>query len=279
MDIVQQVLNLPDSDRYVAQHGLGGYLFHHLPIPERTKFEKDYLQTWHINQIYQSEFNSIKSASERKIIKCQGLKGIFLAENIYQDLGLRKMSDIDILTDDLDLFEDVLISLGYQHLESSEYKRTYSKMVEDNEVAIESHSRLYQDKKIQIGWDKNSLSIFEHFYFLIYHMSYQHTFLRLNWFVDICEFLKKHPVDMRLLLETAKHRGHERSFLISFYFLNKFFKQNLHQSNLNYMHFFDVSFLIEPQKNIIKYYFLKHLTKDKFSDALKYDFRWFLNKF
>ena len=67
------------------------------------------------NRIFLKEYRNIVSTFQKSNIPIVGLKGIFLTEQVYPDLGLRPMTDIDLLIHKKDLprIEEALLSLGY----------------------------------------------------------------------------------------------------------------------------------------------------------------------
>lgn len=278
MDIVQQVLRSPESEKYIAQHGLGGYFFRHLGEGERSPYERSYLQTWHLNEIYLREYNFLREKALTAGVLCEGLKGIYLLNAVYGDLGLRRMSDIDILTDSETVLAHILEEKGYRKIDCTEYKTTYSRLVDGNEVAFEIHSRLYDDKTIVPEIEQKHLTIEEHFYFLVYHLGYQHTYLRLNWFIDLYMFLSKYNLDINQILKMARERNQEKAFLITLYFYNNFFGTHYPSRKPLLADRFDFNFFIEPQKNWMSYQLLKHQTKQSYLDAFKYDLNWLLKK-
>lgn len=279
MDIVQQVLRSSEREKYIAQHGLGGFLFRNLAEAERTPYEKVYLQTWHLNELYLREYNFLREKALSEGVMCEGLKGIYLLKSVYQDDGVRKMSDIDVLTDSEAVLNRILLSSGYKKIDQTEYKTTFSKFVQGNEVAIEIHSRLYDDNRIIPILENGCLSLDEHFYYLVYHLGYQHTYLRLNWFVDLHVFMTRYKVNIDSILRMAKERNHEKAFLITFYFYNKFFGSQLPELRPLFAHLFDFDFFLDPQKKIVSYQILKHQTKQSIFEALKYDLFWLKKKF
>lgn len=279
MEIIDYLLKLPGHHSYVAQHGLGGVLFRSLQVDERGDFERSYLQTWHINQVYFKEYSTLKALALQAGIRCESLKGIYLLEHVYVDFGLRKMSDIDLLTDDVVGLQRLLTQIGYSIIDQTAYKVTLSKLVDGQEVAFELHQRLYRQQNIELDQSNGMLSSKEHLYYLIYHLSYQHTFLRLNWFLDIIYFNEKYSPNISEILSLAKQRGHLRAFKLTFEILNTFFNQNFDIASTLLPGWVDENFLLDPMKHKMKYYFLKHLAKENIYDALSYNYVWLKNKF
>lgn len=74
-----------------------------------------YYQNLSHNMLLYEDLKAILHACKDKDIKIVLLKGAFLARFVYEDLGLRPMTDIDILIEekDFEIFKDVLETLGY----------------------------------------------------------------------------------------------------------------------------------------------------------------------
>ena len=68
------------------------------------------------NLRYLGELNKIVNAFAEKNIPVIALKGIYLADVIYENIGLREMNDIDLLVPKEELAEavDAMINLGYK---------------------------------------------------------------------------------------------------------------------------------------------------------------------
>lgn len=278
MDIINFILKHPKSNHLIHQHGLGGLLFQTIQGEAKYEFENCYLQQWHLNQCYQQEYLRVQEIAKKEGIEFQGIKGISLIENVYSDLGMRKMSDIDILTDNFQKLSAVFENLGYLKLTFSKYKVVYSKLVDQNEIVFEIHGQLYPNENLIPECVNGILSHAEHFYFLIYHVSYQHTFIRLNWLVDLVHYQEKYPQDLNQIMMMARERGHENAFNITFYFLQIFFNFKVNHQKFPFQDCFDQNFLVNPYEKKILYFLLKHLTKKSFKDSIQYNLKWLLNK-
>lgn len=279
MDIWPLFKDLTRRDILVGQHGLGGYLFATSPESRSVFTEMQYLQTNLLNELYLRELLKIQQIAHARGHQCIPVKGAFLLQNLYDDLGMRKMSDVDVLTGQLLPLRDLFLAEGYQEVDQTDYKLSVSKMIDGNEVVFELHSRLYSDPKIELKYDGSGLALQEHFYYLVYHLSYQHTFLRMNWFVDVALFLQRFPHIGLGILELAQVRGHSRAFRLTFQFLSRLF--NVHGPSvpeLPISSWYPLSFFLDPKAHPVKYYVLKHMTKDGLVEALGYDLRWLLRR-
>ncbi len=250
--------------------------------------------------------NSLKAESTiRPVI----LKGMALLPMIYEEVGERHMSDIDLLVEK-DEVADLISLLSKQGFRSvptrrwwgNSFKWELSKETDCGDVNIEVHSNLFYGTNS--GWwhkeaashlgDPCELSQFdvlcheEMFVHLCGHLAYQHTFLKLSWLVDLVLFLKKYreSMDWQRVYQIANDLGMKNSCAAVLHAVGAYsdfavdipdtgnerlelgFAQRLITREL----------LLEPHANLLRYYCIKHLLKDKVSTALRYDLRWLISK-
>jgi len=131
-------------------------------IPEFAinTFQKYYYKTLSKNTVLYDSFKTITTIWNNSNIESVALKGIYLAESVYKDIGLRQLSDIDLLVpyDKDDRCAQLLIEIGYSY--ESLYKSEFIKstkqdkhmaMLIKNGVGIEIHRFLnYADTKFNI---------------------------------------------------------------------------------------------------------------------------------
>lgn len=141
-------------------------------IPEKTLFvlKQTYLKSLSRNMILYDHFQKAVNSFSEKGIPVIGLKGIFLSEAVYKDIGLRQMSDIDLLVKKEDVFKcrDILFSKGY-----ISHTRTKSSFIKNHHepkhlpplvrdaVSIELHTKIDIDLfdfdiKIDDFWNRAS---------------------------------------------------------------------------------------------------------------------------
>lgn len=87
-----------------------------VPVEVKNTLHQHFLKTLHKNTILFDSYKKILVEFDKKDIKVIPLKGIFLAEAVYQNIALRQLSDIDILIKEENIQEalDILHSLGYE---------------------------------------------------------------------------------------------------------------------------------------------------------------------
>lgn len=83
---------------------------------------RTYIDTVRINTALYDQLAQLVQEATRCRLKIVVLKGAYLAKYAYDDLGLRPMSDIDILVrhDDLDAAEHMMWRLGYRYINGAQ---------------------------------------------------------------------------------------------------------------------------------------------------------------
>ncbi len=96
-----------------------------------NKLRHDYLYTAAKNTMLYSEFGRVVNSLRDKDIDVMAMKGAVLAELVYQDIGTRSMSDVDLLIrkEDIAKADTVLNTLGYKAADLSPFD---SKETPDN---------------------------------------------------------------------------------------------------------------------------------------------------
>jgi hypothetical protein len=125
----------------------------YVPSEIIKNLEKIYYSNLARNMLLYDELNKILMAFTKAGIDTVVLKGAFLAEEIYKNIGLRPMSDIDLLIkeEDLQKAKKELIELKYAAtiIFSTKFQEQYQTL------RIEELPFIHQDKKIyiEIHWD------------------------------------------------------------------------------------------------------------------------------
>ena len=199
-------------------------------------------------------FNEIAYSSNLKGVRLIPLKGIYLAEKIYQDYGLRHISDIDILVEshDLDKMVKILIDLSWK-LEKTPQTSSYisSKILTahpftltKNNHFIEIHNRIHsggQSYEIDTNrYIKNTIStdfginkvytlqlndLIQH---LCIHI-HKHLFfgrLKISSFCDLREIFRKqeNKIDWDKFLSTSKEYNCTNEVCSVLYLLKKYWQ-------------------------------------------------------
>ena len=147
----------------IIDRGIGPLLYQKLPnlsnnalIPTsvKTNLQQVYFKTVGRSTILYEHFRKIAEAFVEQNIPVIGLKGIYLSEWLYQDIGFRQFSDIDLLVkeEDASTCIAILSELGYKKPEASLSEFVLSQFEKDiihfpamvfNGVSIELHIKLH----------------------------------------------------------------------------------------------------------------------------------------
>jgi hypothetical protein len=157
----------------IINRGIGPLLFKKLPlltnnilIPEKIKsnLQQAYYRTLSRSTILYDAFRKVTEAFNSKGIQVIVLKGAFLSEWLYKDIGLRQFSDIDLLLkkEDSEDCLTILTEMGFKPFDDSvsEFIGAKSEVVHLtpmvlNDVSVEIHIKLHlKSKQYNIKIDK-----------------------------------------------------------------------------------------------------------------------------
>lgn len=213
-------------------------------------------------KIYQ-EANALLSSFNKEGIKTIPLKGLFLAEKVYNNIALRGMADIDLLIkkEDLSRIDNVLGGLGYttpmdKRLISLAMKRSYLNSADyfkpdGNAPHLHIHwhivnvplptylytrrikmERFWECAKLANVADAETLQLAPH-HLIIYLAEHavKHSFDRLIVLTDLNESIKKYREDINWedLIEEARGLGMERQLYYGLYSINHFLDADISQ--------------------------------------------------
>lgn len=194
------------------------------------------------NLLLYRELRRLLSALKSEGIPLILLKGIFLAEAVYSNMGLREMNDIDVLArpGDLTRIAGILTGMGYTPLQPICAEITLNSqhhlppMVKNGHAAFEIHWNLTLPNEsysidpgglweraipVQIaGCDALTLSPEDLLLHLCLHTSYQHQFaFGLRPSCDIAETIARFgsTLDWRTMTEQAARRGWQRGVYLA----------------------------------------------------------------
>lgn len=126
-------------------------------IPEQTKskLQQAYYKTFSRSMLMYEHFRKVTEAFASHNVPVIALKGIYLSEWLYEDIGLRQFSDIDLLVkrEDGEKCQAILAGMGYmpENDNETEFEKKlevvhYTPMVL-NGVSIEIHVKLHQNNE------------------------------------------------------------------------------------------------------------------------------------
>ncbi len=128
-------------------------LKHKVPDFAFKKLEAAYFTTLYRSMLLLNAWTEIASALSGSGIRAVALKGIYLSEHLYSDVGLRQLSDIDLLVSPVDGEKalEVLAALGYKSSQNpfsaklgfDEHFVHYPPLLRDG-LSVEVHIRLHR---------------------------------------------------------------------------------------------------------------------------------------
>lgn len=208
-----------------------------LDFPQKEQLYEGYIVTAVRNTLILHDTEQLLSNLSDAKIAVAGLKGIYLLENVYTDVGTRPMNDIDILIKKRDLAEciSVLERLGYT---ASAYFSLEDQNVDTKHVPpmqkkggamVEVHwTLLEEDEPFTIDteelWERTlpakianvdalSLGVEDLILHLCLHMTYQHYLqLGMRGLMDIALVIEKfeNVIDWQKLVRIANSWGAQR---------------------------------------------------------------------
>ncbi len=278
--------------KIALNHGIGSLISKHFSgINERelippwlmSKLNQIYYQSFSRNILLYEHFRKIQQVFTANKIDAVPLKGIYLAETIYKDIGLRQMSDIDLLVkpECTDNCIKILMDLGYIATGRSKTEFIKNKGVAKHlptmslhGIWVEIHFRIFIDNSthsidIMNFWGNAkpinifntptlTLSAEDMLLYLCIHLEkhFNEGKIQLYQFSDLIGILEKHKNDFDwdiFLLSCEKYHCIKNvSKILSI--LQKFFQ---------------VSFPDKIKKKLLQY--RDHYTNDLFISYLKCD--------
>ncbi len=211
-------------------------------IPQKDRLHQTYLSTASKNMLTLHDTGLVFSALQQAGIPAAGLKGVYLLENVYGDVGARSMNDIDILVKKHNLTGslEVLERLGYSQTsyfsldDLNADTKHYSPMRKTSGPMVELHWTLNEENELFTvdpnplwdrvvpariaGIDSLSLGVEDLILHLCLHTSYQHYLqLGLRGLLDIAMVLNKFQgkIDWQNLVQIVKSWGTERITALS----------------------------------------------------------------
>ncbi len=249
--------NSVDMDRLIdlaVKEGLGGFLYKSLlkaglletiTPQHKQKLYHIYYLTVRQNLKFLHALNTILEPLNQKGIQVVLMQGMALLQQVYQDIGLRPMKDMDlwVLPPNYQRLVDVLAQQGFES--NRLYPQTYRK----GEIVLDIHTHLLwadrikaRDYLLSKGQDEifrstksittdggmvRCLGPQDQFLYLGLH-ALKHNFERLLWLVDIKSLVAKwKQADWDELLKRAEELGHKKTLRYILYLLTRLFDLRL----------------------------------------------------
>lgn len=211
------------------------------------------------------------------------LKGLNLIDTLYESRPIRPFSDLDLLVHAPETFKKIEQFLGSHGFhkniqdEMSLHKSVWINNSGTQELVVELHRSLFG---ASVNTAPLALTKELMFVYLIYHLVYQHTFLRLIWLCDIYLFLQVHSLDHQLIKSYAKKMHLDSSVEMTFAALFKIFSYENKDFPVSRKidKLISLKFLIAPKRNFFHYHLVKTLCKKSLADSMSYYLSWISSK-
>jgi hypothetical protein len=241
--------NSVDMDRLIDQatrDGLGGFLYKNLlkaglletvSLQHKQKLYTVYYLTVRNSVRFLHALNTVLDGLNQEGIDIVLLQGMALLHEVYRDVGLRPMKDMDlwVLPKDYQLLVDTLVRQGFSR--DPLYPNTFRK----GETVLDVHTHILwadriksrahllnmnQDeifhKAVRVNYDGRKtlcLNPQDQFLYLGLH-ALKHNFERLIWLVDIKSLVAKWTQpDWDSLIKRSEELGHKKTLLYILYLL------------------------------------------------------------
>jgi hypothetical protein len=143
-----------------------------IPADILSKLKQSYYRSLSRNMMLYDHFRNVINAISTEGIEVIALKGIYLAEAVYNDIGLRQMTDIDLLVkkEDAEKCRNILMVIGYadtsldvsERMKELVYHKHLPPLVKDG-VSVELHTHIhveYPDVAVNIHdyWKRSEIT-------------------------------------------------------------------------------------------------------------------------
>ncbi|MBH48531.1 MAG: hypothetical protein CME71_10225 [Halobacteriovorax sp.] len=282
-----------ERESVLLQNGLLGYAYECPQLRESVGLgaaKTQFLKQWQQNQGYLSFLSHYGSELSQIDASITLLKGCALLSDVYKDSpGSRFMSDIDLLVDASNLSKLLAFfeSVGLRPSDKSVWFGDRHKVELHGEfngiqLTIELHTKLFfHQEKFAVKTTKcfefyQKLSTEYQLVHLIAHYCFQHTMLKLYWFVDIALFIEanKSTIDWKLVDSIARQWGVYQSLCYSLGAINQHWDKIAPSYLGRFQFLIDEEFLASNHQRSLKYLFLKNMFKDSWKLNLQYSLGW-----
>ncbi len=292
------LLKQGDAARFdlINHHALWGFTYKNWSkffAPLKDEAKKVYLKQWLQNQTYQKVLKDLIPQILKIDESLLVLKGMNHLDDLYkEDIAIRFMSDIDLLVDPkkMEQIKDLFESLGFiKNTESKwfgdKHKMEFQKVIDGVSITIELHTKLFyhlehftfeKEKKDNGSWQ---LKLEERLVFLCTHYAFQHTMLKLYWFIDIALLIEMYPnIDWNRCKEIAKNWQVKQSFLYTIGAINQFWNPIAPALKGRFQSLISEELIWNKNQRSIRYLLAKNLFKDSITTNLRYSLLWLVRK-
>lgn len=228
------------------REGLAGFLYRHLAKssclealhPKAGELLKSaYYRTLSVNLRLMQDLKAVLWEANQEKIRAVLLQGADLLHNVYDDVGLRPLTDVDLWVwkEDYPAMVNVLGRLGYErdaiypttfrrgattldlhtHVLWADRIRTRRNLINADEADILARARCIQVE----GEEALCLDPSDQFLYLALHLL-KHRASRLIWLVDLKSLVREWgEPDWKALVERARELGQEKTVVCMLYLL------------------------------------------------------------
>jgi len=231
-----------------------------IPSDIFSKFKQSYYRSLSRNMVLYDHFKNVIKAITAEGIEVIALKGIYLSEAIYRDIGLRQMTDIDLLVkkEDAEKCRNILIKIGHVNteLDTAEFMKDflYQKHLPPlvkNGVSVELHTHVqieYSDIAIDIddywnrsfkmqiaGVDVNILSHEDLIQHLCLHIDehFDDGKPQLYSLMDIATVVETFSIDWNVLIDSCKNYNCSNRVFRQLFLAYKYFNAHIPEDVLS----------------------------------------------
>lgn len=292
------LLKQGDAARFdlINHHSLWGFTYKYWSklFPQMKDHAKEiYLKQWLQNQTYQKVLKDLIPQILKIDESLLVLKGMNHLDDLYQDdIAVRFMSDIDLLVapGKLEQIINLLIFEGFKANENEkwfgdQHKIELHQKIDGVDITIELHTKLlyhldhFEYEKIKKPDGSWQLEVEERLVFLCAHYAFQHTMLKLYWFVDIALLIEKYPnLNWDRCKSIAKKWQVYNSFCYTIGAINESWGIIAPPIKGTFQLFISNDLIWNTDQRAFKYLLAKNLFKDSFKTHFKYAYLWLIRK-
>ena len=195
-----------------------------IPAHVTSALQQTYYKTLSQNIIIYRHFHNVISHFSAHGIAAIALKGIYLAAHIYKDIGLRQMSDLDLLIkkENIEKAANILIDNGYASFNlplKRDFNQNKEYSFQKNGVLLELHQHIhppYESFKVDINdyWQRAQKTVIENVETFVLSPEDLLQHLCLHFFIHLRagKFSLMHLCDISELLNASRDTFNRPAF-------------------------------------------------------------------
>ncbi|MBI4722591.1 MAG: nucleotidyltransferase family protein [Candidatus Stahlbacteria bacterium] len=229
-----------------------------VPSEVLSELKQKYLQNKARNIMYLSELHKILETFAKQNIETIILKGISFLNTIYQDIGVREITDIDMLIhkEDLRAVDKLLRELGYSNDDKySEANKTnhttyFKGVILDIHWDIVNKSSAVQKYVFKLNIDElwqntmpaqiaSSQSLILTPEYLLIYLSFhllKEAYHNIKWIADIYQLIEKYDIEWKKVISLVQRAKISKPVFYALYYAKSLFNANVPQFVLDELH-------------------------------------------